>query len=207
MKIGLALSGGGVKGAAHIGVIQALEESGVKVEFIGGTSSGSIVAALYAIGYTPKEIFKLFEYFSKMVVGADPKYYFTSIRENRKIAIPGLLSGENIEIAVKEACEFKKVKYIKDILFPIVIPAVDAVKGKEYIFTNRPEEKESYISNIEISKAVRASSSFPVVYAPCKWEEYQFLDGGLLNNVPTKEVRRMRCRQSYICNISNKRYI
>ena len=194
MRIGLALSGGGVKGAAHIGVIQALEESGIKVEFIGGTSSGSIVAALYAMGYTPEEMFRLFEYFAKMVVEADPKYYFTSIKENKKIAISGLLSGENIELSVKEACEYKKVKYLKDISLPIVIPAVDAVNGKEYIFTNRPEEKENYISNIEICKAVRASSSFPAVYAPCKWEGHQFLDGGILDNVPTKEVRRMRCR-------------
>lgn len=194
MKIGLALSGGGVKGAAHIGVIQALEESGIKIDFIGGTSSGSIVAVLYAMGYTPEEMFRLFEYFAKKVVEADPKYYFTSIKENKKIAISGLLSGENIERAVKEACEYKKVKSIKDISFPIVIPAVDAINGKEYIFTNRPEENEKYISNIEICKAVRASSSFPAVYAPCKWEGHQFLDGGILDNVPTKEVRRMRRR-------------
>lgn len=194
MKIGLALSGGGVKGAAHIGVIQALEESGIKIDFIGGTSSGSIVAVLYAMGYTPEEMFRLFEYFAKKVVEADPKYYFSSIKENKKIAISGLLSGVNIELSVKEACEYKKVKNINDISFPLVIPAVDAINGKEYIFTNRPEESEKYISNIEICKAVRASSSFPAVYAPCKWEGHQFLDGGILDNVPTKEVRRMRRR-------------
>ena len=65
MKIGLALAGGGVRGAAHIGVIKALEENGIEVGYIGGTSIGSIVAAFYAMGYTTDEMYKLFKYFSK----------------------------------------------------------------------------------------------------------------------------------------------
>ena len=59
MKLGLALSGGGIKGAAHIGVLQVLKEEGINVDIIGGTSIGSIVAALYAMEYTPKEMLKL----------------------------------------------------------------------------------------------------------------------------------------------------
>lgn len=74
MKIGLALSGGGVKGAAHIGVIKALEENGIKIDIIGGTSAGSIVATLYAMGYTPNEMLKLFNYFSKMILKGSPRY-------------------------------------------------------------------------------------------------------------------------------------
>ena len=56
MKLGLALSGGGIKGLAHAGVIKALEENGIKIDIIGGTSAGSMISTLYAIGYTPDEI-------------------------------------------------------------------------------------------------------------------------------------------------------
>ncbi len=191
MKLGLALSGGGIKGAAHIGVLQALEENGIKPYCIGGTSSGSIVAVLYAMGYLPEEIHKLFSYFSKLVIEADPRFIVNSFRKNKSLSILGLLSGENIEKAVNEACKYKQVKYMKDILFPVVIPAVDAITGKEYIFTNRKEEDNYYIDESLISKAVRASSSFPAIYAPCRIGEQQFLDGGILDNVPTKQVRRL----------------
>ena len=78
MKIGLALAGGGVKGAGHIGVIKALEENGIEVGYIGGTSIGSIVASLYAMGYTTDEMLKLFKYFSKDIMkvsGNDYKIY------------------------------------------------------------------------------------------------------------------------------------
>ena len=67
MKIGLCLSGGGIKGAAHIGVIKALEEQNIQIDCISGTSSGSIVAAMYAMGYTPDEMFKLFKIYGKEI--------------------------------------------------------------------------------------------------------------------------------------------
>ena len=65
MNIGLSLSGGGVKGAAHIGVLKVLEEEKIKINYISGTSSGSIVAALYAMGYKPEEIIKIFKKYGK----------------------------------------------------------------------------------------------------------------------------------------------
>ena len=136
MKIGIALSGGGVKGAAHIGVLKALNEKGIKIDAIGGTSSGSIVAALYAMGYKPEEMLKLLDYFGKVVTEADPRYFVSSIRENRSFAIPGFMSGANIEKAVGEAAEYKNIKNIKDISLPLVMPTVDAVTGKEFAFTN-----------------------------------------------------------------------
>ena len=61
MKIGIAFAGGGIKGAAHIGVLKALEENGIEVGYVGGTSIGSMAAALYAMGYTPSEMYKLFK--------------------------------------------------------------------------------------------------------------------------------------------------
>ena len=73
MKIGLALAGGGVRGAAHIGAIKALEENGIKIDAVAGTSAGSIVAALYGMGYTTEEMIKLFNYFAKSVMAISPK--------------------------------------------------------------------------------------------------------------------------------------
>ena len=75
MKLGLALSGGGVKGAAHIGVIKALEENGIKVEAIAGTSIGSIVGSLYAMGYTTEKMLEIFKYFAKAIMKTDARYY------------------------------------------------------------------------------------------------------------------------------------
>ena len=161
MKLGLALSGGGVKGAAHIGVLKALLENGIKIDVIGGTSSGSIVAVLYAMGYTPDEIYNLFDYFAKSIIEADPRYLVMAVKENRSFRISGFLSGESIEKAVKEACNYKNINKITDLKMPIAIPSVDAINGKKYVFTNVLEDNEKYICDIDIPKAVRASASFP----------------------------------------------
>ena len=79
MKIGLALAGGGVKGAAHIGAIKALEENNIKFSAMAGTSIGSVVASLYSMGYTTEEMLKLFKYFSKGLLKTDPKYLMYNI--------------------------------------------------------------------------------------------------------------------------------
>ena len=85
MKIGLALSGGGVKGAAHIGVIKALEENDIKIDMISGASIGSAVAVLYAMGYNTSEMLRLFNYFSKEILRADPRYFSYNVRNVRRI--------------------------------------------------------------------------------------------------------------------------
>ncbi len=77
---------------------------------------------------------------------------------------------------------------------PIVIPTVDIMNSKEYVFTNRipnnAEDKEQYITDITVGKAVRASSSFPAVFMPCEWGKHAFMDGGALDNIPVYEVRK-----------------
>ena len=77
---------------------------------------------------------------------------------------------------------------------PIVIPAVDVQNSKEYIFTNyipeRIKDKNKYITDISVGKAIRASSSFPVAFNPCIYENHKFLDGGILDNFPTTEVKK-----------------
>lgn len=195
MKIGLALAGGGVKGAGHIGVIKALEENGIEVGYIGGTSIGSIVAALYAMGYSTEEMLKLFKYFAKDIIKVEPKYYWTNVRNRRNFIGDGLVSGENLELAINECAGLKNMRKITDIKIPIVMPTVDIKKNKKYVFTNNEYNenfsKDTYIRDITIGKAVRASSSYPGMFAPTIIGEHKFVDGGIIDNLPTHEVRKL----------------
>ena len=161
MKLGLALSGGGAKGAAHIGAIKALEENGIKIDAIAGTSIGSIVASLYAMGYSTDKMLEIFKFFSKEIMKTDAKYFAGNLKISRRLLGYGLLSGENIEIALRECAREKNIQHIKDIKMPISIPTVDIVESKKYVFTNADFEEEHYINQALIEKAVRASSSYP----------------------------------------------
>lgn len=190
MKLGLALAGGGVKGAAHIGIIQALEENNIKVDMISGTSSGSIVASLYAMGYNAKEMLNLFNYSAKAMIESNPSYIFSSMRENKSLMVDGMRSGYNIETILNEIARYKNIERIGELQLPTIIPTVDIKDGKEYIFTNAEMEGEKYIKDISIGKAVRASASFPVYFAPLKFEDHIFVDGGVLNNVPISELKK-----------------
>ena len=198
MKLGLALSGGGVRGIAHAGVLRALEENNIKVDAIGGTSCGSLVASLYAMGYSPYYIYVLFQKYAKEIAGINMVTFATglnSILLNKKLKISGLNTGEAIEKIYDELSIKKGLKTIADIKMPIAIPTVDISESKEYIFTNKiPEKgknKKFYINDISIGKAVRASSSFPVVFSPCDFKNHIFLDGGTLDNIPTIPVRKL----------------
>lgn len=208
MKIGIALSGGGMRGIAHAGVLKALEENDIKIDIIGGTSSGSLVASLYAMGYSPYYIYLLFQRYAKDMVSMDLSPIFNGVGElfkNKKFQIVGLNNGKNIEKEYNNLALRKGVKTISDISMPIIIPSVDINTAKEYIFTNcdiknriinknqkenKEEIEENYISNIPVGTAVRASSSFPGIFCPCEYEGHNFLDGGILNNIPVKEIKK-----------------
>lgn len=114
---------------------------------------------------------------------------------NKKVCVSGLKTGESIEKTYNDLAIRKGVKKIEDIKrIPLVIPAVDIMDSKEYIFTNHipkdSKEKSRYITDISIGKAVRASSSFPAVFCPCDFGKHKFLDGGVLDNVPVVEVKK-----------------
>lgn len=218
MKIGLSLAGGGVKGAAHIGAIKALEENGIKISAVAGTSIGSVVASLYAMGYNTDEMLKLFKYFSKSMLKTDPKYLMYNLKSTRSILGSGVISGQAIEDAITECAKLKGISNIQDIKMPISIPTVDIKTGKKIVFTNRTldqtqyliqsaavgesnsqneyiavsnKENNGYLNNVEIGKAVRASCSYPGVFAPFAYQDYRFVDGGILDNVPTDEVKKL----------------
>lgn len=193
MKLGLALAGGGMRGIAHAGFLKALEENDVNIDFIGGTSSGSHIAFLMSIGFSSDEMLELFNKEAMNLIGKNStSIVLNNLLFNKKLKLDGLRSGSPIEELYNKIALEKGIKYIKDIKKPILITATNVVDEKEYIFTSKPPEKSSkYITDIEIGKAIRASSSFSVVFDPCKYEDKIFLDGGILDNVPVDEVKKM----------------
>lgn len=197
MKIGVALSGGGIRGIAHAGVLQALENNGIHIDIIGGTSAGSMIGSLYAMGYSPEEIYMLFRKNAKKIIGANTSPLISGIQTfMRKEAktITGFRNGQSIEEVYDMMAKEKGIETISQIKIPIVIPSVDIMESKEYIFTNKiPEnvqDRTQYITDISIGKAVRASSSFPAVFNLCNIQKHAFMDGGALDNVPVNEVKK-----------------
>lgn len=208
MKIGLSLAGGGVKGAAHIGVLKAFEESNIEFEYISGTSSGSIVATLYACGYSADEIYKLFKKYCNEIKYVDYKNIIKLIYGliiKRKIIIDGLNSGNKLENIIRKACKDKNIYNINQIEKNLIVPAVDLHNGKIYMFSSKKYKKKNtginyrntlsdeieYIYNMKIEKVVRASCSYPGVFSPMKYEDTQLLDGGIRENVPWKELKEI----------------
>ena len=197
MKLGLCLSGGGVKGAAHIGVLKALSEEKIKIDYISGTSSGSIVATLYAIGYTPEEIYNLFNEYCKEIKFIEIKNILkllSGLIIKRKIIIEGLSEGKNIEKIINKACNEKNITNINQIKMPLLIPSVDLNNGKIYMFSSHKNRTTylneiEYIYDINIGKAVHASCSYPGIFSPCKYKNKKLIDGGIRENVPWKETK------------------
>jgi len=195
LRLGIALSGGGIRGIAHAGVLKALEDNNIKIDIIGGTSCGSIIAALYAIGYKPYYIYELFKKYAKQIAGTNTNPIIFGIQNIiMKNKFTGLKSGENIEYIFNQIAEEKNIQNMKEVNMPLVIPTVDILNSKEYVFTNYiPKGKndvEQYITDITIGKAVRASSSFPAVFSPCNVDVHAFMDGGVLDNIPVNEVKK-----------------
>lgn len=197
MGIGIALAGGGIRGIAHTGVLKALEDNQIEVEAIGGTSAGSIVAALYAMGYKPYYIYVLFKKYAQEIINIRNTHIINGIGSlvlNKKIGFSGINDGISLEKIYNDLALKKGVKLIADIKMPIVIPAVDISEAKEYIFTNcadRNNVYDKYITEIPIGRAVRASSSFPAVFCPCEFKNHMFLDGGTLDNVPVIPLKKI----------------
>lgn len=196
MKLGIALSGGGIRGIAHAGVLKALEDNGIWVDIIGGTSAGSLIAGLYAMGYSPYYIYILFKKYAKEIAQINTNMLLSGIGSfvsTKKLSLQGLKSGESLEKLCNMLASKKGIRKMTQIKMPLVIPTVDIMDSKEYVFTNyipREGTKEQYITDIDIGKAIVSSSSFPAVFCPCEYKEHRFMDGGALDNVPVEEVKK-----------------
>lgn len=186
--IGLCLSGGGIKAAAHIGVLKAFEESKIKIDAISGASAGSIVAVLYANEYSANDIYMLFKKYSSKIKEAEWKNILKLILTflfTGKVKIKGLNSGENIEKFINIECKNKDIREFK---FPLFIPAVNAKDGKLDMFSSI-NVNSKYINKGNIGKIVRSSCSYPGVFEPCNYMGKEYIDGGIRENTPWKVLK------------------
>lgn len=202
---GLSLSGGGIKAAAHIGALKAFEEEKIKFDCVSGASSGSIIATMYALGYSSDEMWKLFKKYYKKIKYVEWKQVIKMILGlifTRRLVIDGLNSGKVIEKIINEICKKSYVENINEIKMPLMISMVDLQKGTVYIASSQEKRKvlqdnTKYISDIPIATAVRASCSFPVVFSPCKFDGLQLIDGGTRENLTWKGLKEYGADEVY----------
>jgi NTE family protein len=207
-KWGLALSGGGVRAAAHIGVLKALEENELSPDFISGTSSGSIVASLFAIGYSSDEIHEMFKKNAKKVIDDfDIKEIYFYLRDIfKRSAIEGLIQGDKILEVVRSYCDKKGCKSISQAKIPIAIPAVDVNTSKILMFVSNKSNlidngDVEYHDHIELAAAVRASSSLPGIFRPHMFNGKRLVDGGIRDNVPIDILKLMGAEKTVAVNL------
>ena len=194
---GLCLSGGGIKAAAHIGALKAFEEENIKFDCVSGASSGSIIATMYALGYSSDEMWKMFKEFAPKI-----KYYQWSnifklvfgLIVKREITIDGLNSGKTIEKIIDDISANKNIRNINEIKMPLLISMVEVETGTVYIASSKQvrttlSDKTRYINDMPIGMAVRASCSFPVVFSPCKYKNLELIDGGTRENLPWRSLK------------------
>ena len=197
-SIGIALSGGGLQGIAHIGAIKALYELGIHPQYVSGTSSGACMAAIMAMGFTAEEMRDLAKKHWKTLAEIDNGLIFKALAQfilNKKIQKDGIKSGELISDVIKEIMEIKGIKGFKDLPINLSICTVDTLTTDECIFTTENEHLENdnihYICDAPLDIAVRASMSFPAIYTTCTYDKYNFIDGGSKDNLPVKILRDM----------------
>ncbi len=166
-KIGLALGSGGARGLAHIGVIKELEKSGIKIDYIAGTSIGSIVGGIYASGKSIKEI-------EKVTLEANWRMVLSMIDPHLK---QGLVGGKKVRKFIEEHIAVEK---IEDCKTPFRAVATDLLTGKKEV-----------IKRGKIVNALMASSSIPLFFKPVKRAGKILVDGGLSAPVPACVVREM----------------
>ena len=192
-KIGLVLSGGGAKGLAHVGVIRAIEKAGIKVDMVCGTSMGAIVGALYATGYNAEQI-------ETMVLNIDWTKVLTEDLDHRRMdyfernkdgryliktevgkARSGLVEGNLAMILLSELYipahnidDFSKLKR------SFACVATDLETGKPVV-----------INKGNLAEAVRCSMSYPMVFRPAELDDKLLIDGGIVSNLPAKELKDM----------------
>ena len=162
-NLGLALSGGGARGFAHIGVIKLLEECGLRPDIIVGTSAGALMGVLYADGYKPEEIMTLFN-------GRE-------FSEFASLQIP--------KMGLFDSCKFHKfikkiirAKDLSELQIPIIVMTTNLDNGEAHAFTHGP-----------IPDIVTASCSVPIIFNPVKIDGTHYVDGGLFNNFPVSIIR------------------
>ncbi|WP_439558057.1 patatin-like phospholipase family protein [Dyadobacter sp.] len=162
MKIGLVLSGGGARGIAHLGVLQALQEHGIEPDIISATSSGAFTGAMIAYGFQPADILE------KIIQTS----FYPYLRPG--FGASGLLQMKRIETVI---CQYIPENTFESLRIPLVINATDIVSGEAVIFRNG-----------ELALPLLASCCIPGLFSPIKVNGRDLVDGGVLNNLPVEYI-------------------
>ena len=196
-KVGLVLSGGGAKGLAHIGALKIIDEAGIKIDYIGGTSMGAIVGALYASGYSGKELDSIFRVtdFTKLIQDDVPRgaktFYEKEDSERYALSLPftnfnvsfpqAISGGQNIyNELVRLLFHVKDVQDFKKLPIPFLCIATNVETGEEVL-----------LDSGYLPEAIMASGTFPSLFEPAEIEGNILIDGGVVNNYPIDEIREM----------------
>ena len=200
--IGIALSGGGLQGFSHIGAIKALEELGVNISFISGTSTGSVVAALYACGFSSDEMTEICNKEYKKLLVFKKKTILKLVRNfihYKETRTPGLIEGKLVEDFINKWALKKEIQKVSDIKDKkMAIATVDTKTMKECIFTSvklKNNPNVIYINDIEIGISVRSSMAFPAIFDAVNYKNYNFIDGGTIDNLPTNVLKEMGAKK------------
>lgn len=207
MGYGLALAGGGTRGAAHAGVLLALEEEKLLPEAIGGTSAGSIVAGCFACGVSPQKLCEIVrELASCGVEYLDPDLWaflclVPQLVAGKKPSLSGLLKGNRFR---KLFVQLTGGMRLEQLSYPLVIPSVDLISGDTVCFTNLEKKKGPkgektgkpggeqpvrWLGSGCVGDIIRASCSVPGVFRPVQTKEFCLVDGGVTNNLPVDLMR------------------
>ena len=196
-SVGLVLSGGGAKGAAHLRVIKAIEEAGIPIDYIAGTSIGSIIGGLYAVGYSVEEIEELytsmnwFDIFTdrhsrERQLFADKKkddaYMFDLLLSTDNITLPsGIVRGDRFMDQLSELLlGYQHMDSFDSLPIPFACISYDMNTGSEYVARGG-----------NLAAAIRASMSIPGVFKPVKYQDMVLVDGGVYNNFPVDVAKDM----------------
>ena len=202
-SVGLVLSGGGAKGITHIGIIQALEENGIPIDYIAGTSIGAVVGGLYAMGYTPQEMLELinskeFKQCYSGEVDKDNTYYIKQNDPTPELyAIKGTWGDSKFEVKALPQSLIDPI-YMNIKIMELCIQATAACKEDfdslfvpfRCVAADVYNKKELVFSQGDLGNSVRASMTFPFVFRPIKMGNTLAYDGGLYNNFPTDVMKK-----------------
>lgn len=198
LRIGLALEGGGALGEAHIGVLKWFEECHIPVDYLAGTSMGGLVGGFYATGKSAEELHAIVKNADwPLLLGGGTPYQDLSFRRKEdardipnsfQIGLkkgaslpPGLNSGHQVNLMIdRETLPYSTIESFNDLPVPFRCVSTELVSGKPYVFQNG-----------SLSDALRATISIPGVFAPVRRGDQIFVDGGLVDNLPTDVVRTM----------------
>ena len=196
-KVGLVLSGGGAKGIAHVGVLKVIDELGIPVDYVGGTSMGSIVGGMYAIGYDAEMLediilkqdwnYLLADAITRKNISVEEKQenarYFISFPVQKfKVMLPsGLRTGQNVSMLLSRLA--LPVQHINDF----------SKFGRPFLCVATDMETGGYVvlKNGYLPDAIRASMAIPTIFTPMEIDNKLLVDGGLVNNFPAEEVKAM----------------